>query len=344
MKYNFSLALIILVSTQVFGQNKCVYSNIGCNTQIEVIKNPNKKSSSSPCIINTIPSPTSGTVSLAFDGTDLWVGADPYQIIKISPIDGTVLKTLNTGIESPYGLAFINGFLWVTDNDLSTVNKVDTANGNTIVTHNTLHQSFETGLAWDGEKLWHCSTGANSISFIDTLIGTDNSSHSVNLMVPVALTFQGNDLWVGDNFSHKIYKMDTTTFNFIDSIDSPKQYPNGLAFDGQYMWVAENENSAGIDSIYQLDLNCFTTFVLENTFENELKIYPNPTDGNFSINLGNKYQTTVITITDLKGRTIQSKSFTDSQLLNLKLEEPTGIYLLIIESENKKAIIRLVKE
>ncbi|NQY09772.1 MAG: T9SS type A sorting domain-containing protein [Flavobacteriales bacterium] len=87
-----------------------------------------------------------------------------------------------------------------------------------------------------------------------------------------------------------------------------------------------------------------TVGILENNFGNEIEIYPNPTDGNFSIDLGNNYQTTVITITDLSGRTIQTKRYNDSQLLNLKIKEPTGVYLLIIESENKKAVIRLIKE
>jgi hypothetical protein len=84
--------------------------------------------------------------------------------------------------------------------------------------------------------------------------------------------------------------------------------------------------------------------IIENDYGNQVLLYPNPTDGNFSIDLGNNYQTTVVTITDWSGRTIQSKRYNDSQLLNLKLKEPAGVYFLIIKSENKKALIRLVKE
>lgn len=75
-----------------------------------------------------------------------------------------------------------------------------------------------------------------------------------------------------------------------------------------------------------------------------IKMFPNPTDGNFSIDLGETHQTVMITVTDLDGKLIQSARYSDSQLLNLKLEEPAGIYLLIIESGNKKEVIRLVKE
>ena len=73
-------------------------------------------------------------------------------------------------------------------------------------------------------------------------------------------------------------------------------------------------------------------------------VFPNPTDGHFSIDLGENHQTVMITVIDLDGNLIYSDRYSGIQLLNLKLEEPAGIYLLIIESGNKKEIIRLIKE
>ena len=87
-----------------------------------------------------------------------------------------------------------------------------------------------------------------------------------------------------------------------------------------------------------------TVGIIESSFGNDLNIYPNPTIGNFSIDLGINYKSTVVTLTDLNGKLIQSKQYINSGLLNLKIDKPAGVYLLIIESENKKAVIRLVKE
>jgi Secretion system C-terminal sorting domain len=84
--------------------------------------------------------------------------------------------------------------------------------------------------------------------------------------------------------------------------------------------------------------------IIENNFGNGLLIYPNPTKENFSIDLGKNYKAVAITITDLNGKFIQSYTYSESQLLNLKLEESAGVYFLIIESEDKKAVIRLVKK
>lgn len=93
--------------------------------------------------------------------------------------------------------------------------------------------------------------------------------------------------------------------------------------------------------------NCFTVSsvgVLENNFGNNFNIYPNPTDGNFSVDLGEKFKTVSITITDLNGKLVQTKKYDQSQLLNLNIEQPKGVYQLLIESNNKKALIKLIKE
>jgi hypothetical protein len=92
---------------------------------------------------------------------------------------------------------------------------------------------------------------------------------------------------------------------------------------------------------------CYTVTglsIMESNFANELLLYPNPTNGNFSIDLGKNYQAVTIIIADLKGEVIQSNTYNNSQLLNLKIEEPAGVYLLTIVSAGKKAVIRLVKE
>ena len=64
----------------------------------------------------------------------------------------------------------------------------------------------------------------------------------------------------------------------------------------------------------------------------------------FSIDLGANYQLVTITMADLNGKVIHSKIYNDSQLINLKLKEQAGVYILIIESGNKKAVLRLIKK
>ena len=83
--------------------------------------------------------------------------------------------------------------------------------------------------------------------------------------------------------------------------------------------------------------------IIENNFGDGLLLYPNPSDGNFSIDLGYNFQNVKVSIMDLNGKLIRSVRYYQSQLLNLRLEEPAGVYLLIVESEDKRAAISLVK-
>jgi len=82
----------------------------------------------------------------------------------------------------------------------------------------------------------------------------------------------------------------------------------------------------------------------DNEFSKELNLYPNPTHGNFSLDLGNTYVSTAVTLTDLTGRVLKKYTHSNEQKLNLKTDQPAGVYLLIVASEDKKAVLKLVKE
>ena len=98
-------------------------------------------------------------------------------------------------------------------------------------------------------------------------------------------------------------------------------------------------------AIVLLTTSCTTnTNKSDFNFSKDIAIYPNPTKGNFSVDLDKTYNSVLITITDLTGRLIESKEYNATKLLNLKINEPAGLYLMSIESGDQKAVIRLVKE
>ena len=131
-------------------------------------------------------------------------------------------------------------------------------------------------------------------------------------------------------------------------LDCPGMTPINGATSQSYTATANGDYAVIISNTECSDTSsCYTVTgvgIIENNFWKELLLYPNPTSGDFSIDLGGKYQTVTITITNLVGKIIQSNTYNESQLLQLKIEEPAGVYLLKIESVNKKAVIRLIKE
>jgi PKD repeat protein len=83
--------------------------------------------------------------------------------------------------------------------------------------------------------------------------------------------------------------------------------------------------------------------IIENEFGKDFHIYPNPTDGKFSIDLGANFKSVNISISDVNGNIIHNESFNESKILSLIIEEPAGVYYISVFAEDKKAIIRLIK-
>lgn len=93
--------------------------------------------------------------------------------------------------------------------------------------------------------------------------------------------------------------------------------------------------------------SCFTITtigILENSFSNNMIVFPNPTKGYIKINLRETLAEFNVVITDLSGKTIHQSWYKNTQEFGVNLTTvESGIYLLTINSGNKKATIRLEK-
>ena len=131
-------------------------------------------------------------------------------------------------------------------------------------------------------------------------------------------------------------------------LDCPAMTPISGAVGQSYTATANGDYAVIINHNGCTDTSeCYTVSsvgIVENDFETDVLIYPNPTDGNFSIDLGGVYETINVTIRDAGGKLIQSKTYTSSQILKLKLDEAPGIYAVVIASDSKRAVVKLSKE
>jgi hypothetical protein len=86
-----------------------------------------------------------------------------------------------------------------------------------------------------------------------------------------------------------------------------------------------------------------TVGILENTFSNDIIVYPNPTDGIVKIDLGETLTEFMVSIMDVNGKLVRKTIYKNTKMFELNLNVQSGIYLLTINWENKKATIRLTK-
>jgi len=87
-----------------------------------------------------------------------------------------------------------------------------------------------------------------------------------------------------------------------------------------------------------------TTYTQPNENKSTILIYPNPTDGLLSIDLGATCSAAEISITDLNGRIIQKEARHNSQILQINLDAEPGVYLGIIEYADKRVFIKLLRK
>jgi uncharacterized repeat protein (TIGR03803 family) len=101
----------------------------------------------------------------------------------------------------------------------------------------------------------------------------------------------------------------------------------------KYGWCADTSVCVSIDM----------TSILPNTSEQNISIFPNPTYGRFTIDLGRMYEEATITITELDGRVVLRKTAESAQKIELIMDSAPGIYLVNINTENSNRIYRIVK-
>lgn len=108
-------------------------------------------------------------------------------------------------------------------------------------------------------------------------------------------------------------------------------------------WIRSSASLALMENIlYKLDQST-SVGIFENDITNEVRPYPNPTAGDFTIDLKG-YNNGTITVIDLSGKIVQSTTYKDDQKLNLNIDKAAGEYLLVIESNDKKSVVRVVKK
>lgn len=87
-----------------------------------------------------------------------------------------------------------------------------------------------------------------------------------------------------------------------------------------------------------------TVGILEPRFGDALSVYPNPTTGALSIDLGKSHNEVVITIRDQLGQDVLKRSYSGSNVFQMNMTGEAGMYFMEVNSGDNKAMLKVVKE
>lgn len=84
--------------------------------------------------------------------------------------------------------------------------------------------------------------------------------------------------------------------------------------------------------------------VLESELDMQISVFPNPTNGNFSINLDKPYDLVTVKLQDVTGKVLETMQVNQTQRFNYSIDQANGMYLLSIVADGKTSVVRLIKE
>ncbi|MBK7129805.1 MAG: T9SS type A sorting domain-containing protein [Crocinitomicaceae bacterium] len=288
------------------------------------------------------PLPASFGAPLFYTGQDF----SYYFIGSTSTVTATDTQTACNS------LTWIDGNTYTSDNNTATFNIVGGSVGgcDSIVTLDLTIINSSTGT--------DVQTACNTFTWIDgNTYTSDNNTATFNIIGGAA---NGCDSLVTlDLTINNVSDLTTTTVGTIIIANNTAATYQWLDCDNAYAMLAGETGStytATVSGNYAVQLSengCVDTTACINmdfsglsdeVFGSQFDVYPNPTDGNFFINLGENFQSVKISVTDLTGRIIQSSEFSNANILNINITEPAGIYFLVIQSDENTAVVRLVKQ
>ncbi|MFD2892064.1 reprolysin-like metallopeptidase [Flavobacterium chuncheonense] len=124
---------------------------------------------------------------------------------------------------------------------------------------------------------------------------------------------------------------------------------NGKAADGTWTLLAVDYYSGDTGVINDWTLSiCTQTSLKSNGYEiSDLNLYPNPNNGNFTLEFNAESSNVVVNVHDVRGRQIMSKSFNSNGIFNENIQldnVESGVYLVTILDGSRQSVKKIIIE
>lgn len=183
-------------------------------------------------------------------------------------------------------------------------------------------------------------TSSNSAAtFTYTNMAGCDSSVILNLtiMAPNASVTVSGGTFTANQAGATYEWLDCTTGAVVIGANSQSFIPPTM---GDYAVIVTYNSCTDTSACYNLAMNVGS----ENSFGNELLMYPNPTSENVRIDLGGQHQNVIVVVSNLLGQEIVHKTYPSTSQVDLHIEGSAGIYFVMISSNDKKASLKLIKK
>ena len=109
---------------------------------------------------------------------------------------------------------------------------------------------------------------------------------------------------------------------------------------GSYAVIINN----GGCSVTSVCYNVSTIGINENDFSSSMVVYPNPTEGDVTIDFGALYDNITLEVRDVFGRLISTQNEKQSSQINVEIGGTKGMYFLTIQINKQKTFLKIIKK
>ena len=104
--------------------------------------------------------------------------------------------------------------------------------------------------------------------------------------------------------------------------------------------VIVNQNDC-VDTSSCVNVNTVGQVELVDT--KSMKLYPNPTKGNLTIDLGSYQEVVRVNVFNLSGKIVYQQKFSNTNTINLLIKGEKGAYIVEVITEKSSVILRTIK-
>ena len=188
-----------------------------------------------------------------------------------------------------------------------------------------------------GNHTWNVSG-----TYTDTIAGAGcDSIISIGLTVsPInnSLSFSNNTLISNDI---------AATYQWVDCNNNYAHIPGETnksftaSVNGTYAVIVTRDGCTDTSFCFNLT----SVAIKENSFGEQFWLYPNPTDNELTIELGEKYEDITMVIRDVTGQVVIRRTYGSTAKINFEMEETSGIYIIeLFTREGQTSRLKVVKQ
>jgi hypothetical protein len=168
--------------------------------------------------------------------------------------------------------------------------------------------------------------GCDSTVVLHLMVHTIDTSLNVNDNVLTANETEATYQWLKDN----------------DIIDGATMQSYTVTETGSYAVVITKNNCVDTSGIYSISI---TTDVLDISFGSDISVYPNPTRGDITVDMGAVYETIYLRLYSISGKLVSLKEYRSRRKIDLQIDGDKGAYFLNISSDKgEQARIKVMKK